>query len=476
MADIEQNIDRYFSEHLGKLEAAPPESNWENIAGKLNQNRRKKALLLFFRIAAGMTILISTGIGVLMTMKTSDVKKTAEVSVQPMMKSHTTGSGNLHKTIEATPGVPHKKNQAAQPPATNNSTGMSRKASFTPNESPDTNKHNAAGSSQQGLPELAFNRIAATIPSNVPGDLEWKAAVNEIKPESMADLTPDQARSLLLAEYQQDEEVIETKTSRWTLGGEVAPQYSYRTISSEKASAKALNNLNESESGLLAYSGGIRVAFATGKRLSLQSGLYYSRYGEQNDEIYSSGYFRLDSKSNLVAAEDISHVAFRNSTGSITGKNPDKTGYALAANNNVNDGDVLGPSQNENEYTNTTSTDATIIQCFDFIELPVTVQYKIIDRKIDFSLKGGVVTNFLFGNSVKLVEDGDKTNVGKTRDVSQVNYMGSISLGVEYPVAKEIAVTLEPRFRYCINSFNESSMVDVHPYSFGIFAGINYYF
>ncbi len=49
-----------------------------------------------------------------------------------------------------------------------------------------------------------------------------------------------------------------------------------------------------------------------------------------------------------------------------------------------------------------TEGDVTAVQYFDYLELPVTVKYKIIDRKLSFSFLGGVITNFLVNNGVQI--------------------------------------------------------------------------
>jgi hypothetical protein len=130
-------------------------------------------------------------------------------------------------------------------------------------------------------------------------------------------------------------------------------------------------------------------------------------------------------------------------------------------------------------YTNlilAEESNITATQHFDYLEVPLTVKYKIIDRKFDFSLSGGLVTNFLVGNVVTLEQNGEKTRFGKTNDITQINYLGSVGLGFEYPLVSGFTLSIEPRFRYYLNPIDKSSQINVHPYSFGFFAGISYIF
>jgi hypothetical protein len=121
-------------------------------------------------------------------------------------------------------------------------------------------------------------------------------------------------------------------------------------------------------------------------------------------------------------------------------------------------------------------TDISVEQLFDYLEIPLTVKYKIIDRKLDFSFSGGLVTNFLVGNVVKLEQNGETIRFGKTDEINQINYLGTIGLGFEYPLVSGFAISLEPRLRYYLNPIDKSPNINVHPYSFGFFAGISYHF
>jgi hypothetical protein len=262
------------------------------------------------------------------------------------------------------------------------------------------------------------------------------------------------------------------KDNRWLLGSEVAPLYSYRKIESDYLDKSAVRNMNNSEQGLIALAGGLRVGYSTGRRLSVQSGLYYSRYGQQknNSEAISVDQFAYLDNPNVT------YLAIPNSTGTISAKVSNTSRYE-----NV----ITSSSGNKADFYNNSGFPAlsvdnikvseeniTAIQYFDYLELPVTVKYKIIDRKISFSLLGGLITNFLVNNSVQLKQDGNRESFGTTTDINKVNYQGSVGLGLDYPLMERLAISLEPRFRYYLNPIDQK--YNVHPYSFGIFAGISY--
>ena len=120
--------------------------------------------------------------------------------------------------------------------------------------------------------------------------------------------------------------------------------------------------------------------------------------------------------------------------------------------------------------------DAEVKQSFKYIEVPVVLRYKLIDRLIDFNIVGGVGANFLIGNDVILSHENNKEIIGETKGVNTINYTSSLGFGIEYPLMKRLNFRLEPSIKYYLNALNSNSEVEAHPYSIGIYTGINYTF
>jgi len=327
--------------------------------------------------------------------------------------------------------------------------------------------------SQEALVEISRSSNPELVPVDVPADLHYRV------PAAVPALTSEEALALLLQDTETPAVTNDSDPDHWVLGSEIAPLYSYRTLASDNLGQDKVDALNEYENGMLAYAGGISIAFNAGKRLSVQSGLYFSRYGQEKTGIetinaYNTEYASTDK--NNYGALNIS-----NSTGIIYSDRPEQTGYDRVISNTIESSgskDQFAGMDNQNymDLSSSGETGLTALQYFDYLELPLTVRYKIIDRKFDFCLSGGLVTNFLVGNVVKLEEDGQKSKFGKTDDISEVNYQGSVGLGFVYPIKDGFAVSLEPRFRYYLNPIYKSEFIDIHPYSFGFFAGVSYTF
>ncbi len=484
MKNESKNIDRYFKQRFEQFEHPPQDVVWKGIAAKLGHTRKKGLVLLFFRIAAGMTLLLSLGIGYYFVTRTGTQVET------PVMATYQNGEP-VKDTIVKRPLVNEKNKPAVSSKKTEKSERLEpvrkiykgpavREEVPSESESPENvaGIPDKMGRNQNLYPTGGFAEIAH--PENqgaLPVDLPATLTHNRQSPNPV--ISPEEALAMLLPENEVPAETEAAKQNRWILGGEIAPLYSYRTIASDYLETDMISNLNESENGVIAYAGGIRVSFSAGKRLSVQSGLYYSRYGQEKSNIQSFSYNNAEYAGDNGPVE--TYMAITNSTGVIYSKPSDNIVSAKIISNStaIATDNRYFASLNGLNYTDidqAEESDITVEQLFDYLEVPVTIKYKFIDRKFDFSFSGGLVTNFLVSNVVNIVQNGEKSQFGRTGDISQVNYLSSFGLGFEYPVFKGLAFSLEPRFRYYLNPIDKNSQINVHPYSFGFFAGINYIF
>jgi hypothetical protein len=253
---------------------------------------------------------------------------------------------------------------------------------------------------------------------------------------------------------------------RWSIGAMASPTY-YSSFSS--GSNELTKQMASSEQSLISYSGGISLSYSLNKRFSVQTGLYYSSLGQEIDGIKSFGGFqRYDytkGDHNFAVLTTSGTVYTSNADVFLTSTGPGER--ILTAYTN----DVFDPDKANLEYINN-----TLIQNFSYLELPVVLRYKIIDKAIDINLLGGISYNMMIDNSVYTMVDGGKYPIGKTEGLNLLNVSSSLGMGMEYSFSKKLSLNLEPTFRYYLNPFNEYTGSNTHPYSFGVFSGISYKF
>jgi hypothetical protein len=255
---------------------------------------------------------------------------------------------------------------------------------------------------------------------------------------------------------------------KWGVGTQVSPIYSYRSLEVSGGGPGA-SFYNDVEDGIVSYAGGVNVSYAPLKRLSIQSGLYYSNMGMKVGNAY---YASMDSKNSFMDGTPAIQASINNSTGNI--EIQQGLDYAYAANSVPQAGWELA-----SEYAranNLNAQEGEILQQFQYLELPLILRYRIIDRRLGFHFLGGLSSNFLVGNSAYYQEGGNKEQIGTTTNLRPVNYSSVVGMGMDYSISKKFHLNLEPTFRYYLNSINTGSVIKSYPYTIGIFTGLLYTF
>jgi hypothetical protein len=256
-------------------------------------------------------------------------------------------------------------------------------------------------------------------------------------------------------------EQTKDKTGRWSLTALVSPTYYLRP---ELENSNLAKQINSSEQSRISYSGGVSFAYRISRKLSIQSGLYYSSIGNEINGISSfSGFrgydytkgdhnFEVLTSDGLIYTDNADVFLVDNSGNRVLTK------YTR---------DIFDPSKANLSYV-----DNTLYQNFSYLEMPVFLRYKLID----FNVIGGLSYNLLVNNTVNAHVSGNSYSVGKTAGLNPFMVTSSFGMGMEYSISDKFSLNLEPTFRYYLNPFSLIQGPRTHPYSFGIFSGISYKF
>ena len=462
MAERFENIDKLFRDGLMDFASEPPAEVWGRIEKDIVSGRRKIIIPVFLRIAAGIILLAGITWIVWKSFNPAEPK-------QVFSEINSPEPSNVVSASESAPSSNHNSSvQKSVPENTTKETihPVIAEASYqdvTRKEESITSKNNeeeenvpdefvAPGNT---LPPATSREVLANFDSK--DDYDTEPLINPDNTEiDYNELIMQQ--NLLALESQKNAE--QKKGPAWSVGGQAGPQYTYRDVYVNTPSYP-VNNYDKYESGLMAYSGGLQFEVEPTHRFSIQSGVYYSKIGqtkstlELNSEIsttYSPDFFSTepDRGSNLPDVV--------NSTGNITF---DKN---------------LSPPVSDAGNTEWTTGLVTAEQYFEYIEIPFIFRYLIVDRKLDVNLCSGIWANFLVGNKAIATDNENFTTKGETEDINTFGYSGSFSVGLAYPVVKNIDISLEPFFKYYLSPINTNPETSVYPYSVGILTGISYSF
>lgn len=260
-----------------------------------------------------------------------------------------------------------------------------------------------------------------------------------------------------IAKQEEEEEmlIVENTQGKWSIGPNVAPVF---FDSFGEGSPIHSNFASNSKSGTVNLSYGLSVSYEVSKKLSVRTGIHKVDYGyDTNDIAFSSS---LDGSTNDL----IDNIDY-----SSTSRN-------LVVQSKV-DGGVPEAQDAIFEFNATTPTalEGRMVQEFGYLEVPIELNYALIDKKIGVNLVGGLSSLFLVDNSITLVSNGLTTEVGEANNINSVNFSTNIGFGVNYKFNPKVQLSVEPVFKYQLNTFSETAG-NFNPFSVGIYSGINYKF
>ncbi len=268
------------------------------------------------------------------------------------------------------------------------------------------------------------------------------------------------------------------KSDKIYLAAAFSPVYSYRSLGSGETSLSGY--YNKSENAQISYSGGVNVGYQASKRLSIQTGLVYSRLGIQVSSVESLSSASADYNSPGSANSGSPEILF---IGNSIGRVSTSMSNRVLLSPNTASADLRA------EYANTPgsnlikdqsayrSAGVSLDQWFHFVEVPVMVKYKIIDRTVDFNLLGRTEHQHPPGQRCHHERHGgDKVHFGTTGDVRKLNYSGNIGLGMDVDLSRSLNFTFEPQFKYYLNSLNNHNLITSKPYYIGLYTGVRFEF
>ncbi len=458
-------LDELFRSKLQNYEQEPSPNVWNRIAEKMEMKKRKRVLLFWKSGGIAAAILLAFLLGRLMEQKelipTLNRLNNRQAENSPLENSGA-GSDLSHQG-----SLMKGKRDKPHPVTINNNFAAVEGMKI----SLDRSNENKSGvlknvSSASGEESYSGGREYLAL---LDVSLKISEQVDQLRSKSGREKKLS-ARDLAIIEM--NKKFIETSTLKkadrnWSVGAFAAPAFSVNQTSYNDSYASSMSYAKEINS--LYMNAGIQVKHQVGKRWSIESGLYYNHQGIVSDSHSSKSYMLADpSPGNSYSVSQLSvqsgTYVLNASAGSVElDKLPSGTYIASSL-------DAVSAN------SNTLLSGSDIEQSFRYLEIPVYIRYRLAEKKISVDISGGFGANVLVGNDVYMADGNEKTRIGKTKDMNLLNYSASTGLGLGYPLSGKIRIQVEPRFRYFINSLNNSSSVSYKPYSFGIYTGLSYRF
>jgi hypothetical protein len=276
-------------------------------------------------------------------------------------------------------------------------------------------------------------------------------AQSDIPPaDSTAVETPENELEKLLRQKlkgEEDEELIadNSQGGKWNIKPQMAPLFFNTASSGSPIDADLAGNSKDFDNDL---SYGVGLNYAITDRISIRSGIntVNMRYSTNDIEFYAS---LNDQPASAVAT-------------------PEGQNASLIIN-------PAGTTEMTNNFSSAPLT-GSLVQKIGFVEVPLEMSYKLVNRKFGIDLIGGVSTLFLSDNNVSVVSDnGLSSNMGEASNINSVSFSTNVGVGFKYRIFDSLEASFEPMFKYQLNTFSNNSG-NFKPYFIGLYSGISFNF
>ena len=368
-----------------------------------------------------------------------------EIVANSKAKRNKSSKKNLFLETDLIATTKKNKNSKLNP---NNNTTTSKKGlinsdkinSFFDKTETNTNYVNTSNDSLANQTKDTITAVLALSENIITND---SMLVAEISPE----INPLEE---LLKEKEAGKNEVEKekeKRSRWAVSTNASPVYFNSISEGSSLDSQFSKNSKEFETTM---SYGIGAVYQISNKFSFKTGVNALTFNYNTDNVLFNT--RLNSVTNNIKTLD---------------RNSNSENLAFSAINSKSDlGDAL---------ILLTESKGSIKQELSYVEVPLELSYKILDKKFGIDLIGGVSTLFLNANSISLISDGMEMNIGKANNLNDIHFSSNVGLGFKYNFWKSFNANFQPMFKYQINTFSENSG-NFKPYFIGLYTGVSFSF
>ncbi|MCJ7465471.1 MAG: PorT family protein [Maribacter sp.] len=502
-----KNIDQLFQEKFQNFSELPDEKVWENIKSSLDKKKKSRKIIplwwKFGGIAAllAVALLLFNPLGVGLdndqitpgVQNASDTKSSNGIVNENGPETLTEGQNALTKT----PPEPNKSEEARPTNALSTKEVLNNLGSKRNTEKVSLQKNNeetkvAANPSDirpriekqddtfgSNIHEIAKDRSPSTVAGlkeqqndhNLPVqnnteeigltddrqslyDPEGGIAQSEegsLNENKNAPLN----KSIFDEIEQKGEDTIGTEdvVHRWSVGANIAPVY-FNAIG--EGSPIHSSFAPNAKTGEINLSYGLSVAYEISKKLKIRSGINKVDFGYDTNDVEFSSSFTAS------ANGQIPNIDYK-----VTSENlfvASKTSANALKNDLAFDASSIDASR-----------DGVMTQRFGYLEIPLELNYSIIDKRFGVDVVGGLSSLFLVDNSVALTSGNLATEIGTANNLNEVNFSTNIGFGLNYKFSPKVHLNIEPVFKYQLNTFSNTAG-SFQPFSMGIYSGLNFKF
>jgi len=487
-----KNLDRLFQEKFKDFDAKPNKKVWQNIQNQLEEEKDDRSVFVIpfwvklSGIAVSLLILLLIGNSL-----TNSEKETTPIIVDSPQKKEVNTKSNSSKkeskdeTLKKDEKIVSNPNQNKEDLSNKQFRSNSNKGTYLTasssntfknskqksnssnyNKSASLNEQNnkiAESSKKENNSNYAFNKVENKKIINEQNDTLNQKNNNTLAQNSSKE---NEANTSLLdtnTKEEEQENAIETAIAeaeneepnnekeenynRWSVYANAAPVY-YNSFGEGSHIDEEFNTNNKT--GEINTSYGVKVGYALNKKLTIRSGINRLNLSFDTDDVIV---YQNVSNNPPVGVRNINFSQINNQSVNI-----------------ISSDDLYLQSSNLGVLNN-----SALSQRISYYEVPLEVEYAIIDKRFSLNVIGGVSTFFLNDNELVSEFDGYKTKIGEANNINNISFTSNFGIGLYYDFSQHIQLNIEPTFKYQINAYNNTSG-DFNPYIIGLYSGLSYKF
>jgi len=477
-----KNLDKLFQEKLKDFSEIPDDKVWQSIETSLDQKKKSRKVIPIWWKLGGVAAILLVAVTLINPFEdnatTPIITDTNNQTKNPSNENNTDGTfekqtSNEDQIIDTqTEAVAVKEegvssDQMADSDATSNqglnSNGVSKSSKNqgiknqnvlgvqVANSDP-TNVQNTIAQNEAQLSENNFDKnnsdtqVAASdtsksrLEKNLPNqergakdsglfnelDNSVEGRIGLIDKEDDEESIQEESKKKSIfdeiAEQEQEEVVAENSGGKWSAGPSVAPVYFSAIGEGSPVHSIFVPN---SKSGDVNLSYGLSVAYEVNKNYTLTS-------------------------KNLVVGSKVSNRVEA-----------------------INQNPFLDTSSDVSAAS--AAREGTMEQQFGYLEVPLELNYALVNNRFGINLIGGVSSLFLVDNAISLNSGELTTEMGEANNVNSVNFSTNIGFGMNYKFTPKVQLNIEPVFKYQLNTFSETDGT-FNPFSVGVYSGLSFKF
>ncbi|TVZ26258.1 hypothetical protein JM83_1212 [Gillisia sp. Hel_I_86] len=437
-----KHIDRVFQEKFKDFEAAPRDVVWDNISSRLKENKRKRRILPLWYKMAGVAALLALFINY-----ASDLFKNTSTNAQSVLSLVDDDSLNFSLASQQYTQNMIRSSiilKAIMQDTKNMEGDETLKNSIIPTSNTGGNQRNTKVISMVTSDKYTFSDYNNAVVNEIPKE-------NKERKTSLKNKKDLPIPSLVSEEKAIAENTISSKKLR--VSTMAAPIYYDNFGTGSSIDSQFANN---ESSGEVSISYGINLAYQISEKIKLRSGI------SKVDLSYNTKNIAFTVAVNPTTLSGINYAE---------GNIPN----FRIENRTVRQFSNLSASAEFDRASLASPTAGYLNQKLGFIEVPLEIEYVIIDKKIGLNIIGGGSTLFLNDNMISLKATDFSTNLGEANNLNNVSFTTNLGVGFDYNISPQFQLNFEPIFKYQLNTFSNTTG-NVNPYYFGVYSGFSFKF